>query len=79
MKLTKYIKSRGLTTRLVAQKLKMTRQALEQYGNKYKPRVNTMEKVADAMTELGAPTTVVDIVAALCEEEPDEENKRRLV
>ena len=66
MKMTAYIKSRGLAPRLVAQKLKVRRQALDQYGDKYTPRVDTMEKVANAMTELGAPTTVVDILAGLC-------------
>lgn len=73
MKLNKYIKERGLTTYLVAQKLKVSRQAIEQYGNHKKPRVDTMEKIAAAMTELGAPTAVVDLVAALLKETEDEE------
>lgn len=74
MKMTVYIRKRGLTPRAVAQKIKVRRQALEQYGNKYMPRVETMEKVANAMTELGAPTTVVDILAGLCEEDKEEQD-----
>ena len=74
MKMTAYIRKRGLTPRLISQKLKISRQALEMYGKKYMPRVDTMEKVANAMTELGAPTTVVDILAGLCEEDKEEQD-----
>lgn len=65
MTMHEYAKRRGLTVQLIAQKLGVTRQCVAQYGNERKPTVTTLEKTAKAMTELGAPTTVVDLVAAL--------------
>lgn len=67
MKVTEYIKSRGLTPKLVSQKLGITRQCLAQYGSDRIPTARTLEKTAKAMTELGAPTTVVDLVSAIYE------------
>lgn len=64
MILKDYIKSRGLTVRLVSQKMGVTRQAVEQY-NPNSLTARTMERIAIAMTELGAPTTVVDILVAI--------------
>ena len=66
MKIGEYIRSRGLTVSLVSQKMGVTRQAVDKYGTEYghNPTTKTLEKVAKAMTELGAPTTVVDLVAA---------------
>ena len=70
MTLTQYIRKRGLIPSHVAQKLGITRQAVEQYGNgKFYPTLRTIEKIAGAMTEMGSPTTVADISAALMEEE----------
>lgn len=65
MTIEKYIKSRGLTTRLVAQKAGVRRQAIHQYGTKFTPTARTLEKIAKAMTELGAETKVVDLVEVL--------------
>lgn len=65
MTMNEYAKSRGLTVQLIAQKLGVSRQCVSQYGDERKPTVTTLEKVARAMTELGASTTVVDLVAAL--------------
>ncbi len=65
MTMNEYAKSRGLRAALIAQKLGVTRQCIEQYGDVRKPTVTTLEKIARAMTELGAKTTVVDLVAAL--------------
>ena len=68
MTMNEYAKSRGLTGALIAQKLGKSRQAIARYGaDEYRPTVTTLEKIAKAMTELGAPTTVVDLVAALYE------------
>ncbi len=65
MTMHEYIESRGLTTRLVAQKMDVSRQALEHYGKKFQPTAKTLSRVAEAMTELGAPTTVLDIFKAI--------------
>lgn len=65
MTIESYIKSRGLTTKIVAQKLGVSRQALGQYGTRFTPTARTLEKLAKAMTELGAETTVVDLVQNL--------------
>ena len=62
MTFKEYVKARGLTIRLVSQKAGMTRQAIENYGKKFTPTVKTLQKLADAMTELGAETKVVDLV-----------------
>jgi len=61
----KYIKSRGLTTKLVAQKMGVTRQAIQRYGTKFTPTARTLDKLAKVMTELGAETKVVDLVKVL--------------
>lgn len=65
MTIEKYIKSRGLTAKLVAQKAGITRQAVQQYGTKFTPTAKTLERLAKAMTELGAETKVVDLVKVL--------------
>lgn len=68
MTMNEYAKSRGLTIALIAQKMGVTRQALEQYGKVFTPTARTLDRIASAMTDLGAPTTVVDLVAALYQE-----------
>lgn len=68
MKISKYIKKRGLTVRLVAQTMGITRQAIEQYGDEFQPTTTTLLKIANAMSELGAETRVVDLVAAMYSE-----------
>lgn len=67
--ITKYITERGLTTKLVAQKAGVTRQAIQQYGTKFTPTARTLERLAKAMTELGAETKVVDLVGVLYDKE----------
>lgn len=62
MTLEQYIRERGLTVRLVGQKCGVRRQTLYQYGKKYRPTVKTCEKIAQAMTELGAKTEPIDII-----------------
>lgn len=69
MTIEKYIKSRGLTTKLVAQKMGVTRQTIGQYGTKFTPTAKTLDKLAKAMTELGAETKVVDLVKVLYEKD----------
>ena len=70
MKLTKYIQARGLIANHVAVKLRVSRQYLDQYdAGKRSPTLKTLTKIADAMTELGAPTTVADLSTALMQEE----------
>lgn len=64
-KIAKYIKRHGLTLSAVAAKAGITRQALANYGTTFSPSVNTLKKVADAMTALGAPTKVTDLVEVL--------------
>lgn len=69
MKIGEYFRSRGLSTKLMAQKLGVTRQALEQYTNgKHKPNYRTVEKIAVAMTEMGVETTIADIYGAICDD-----------
>lgn len=69
MKLTKYINERGLIANHVAVKLGVTRQYLDQYdAEKRSPTLKTMVRIAGAMTELGAPTTVADLSTALMRE-----------
>lgn len=69
MTMTKYLRTRGLNIRLVAQELGVTRQSIAQYNGKKMPRVDTMKRIAAAMTELGAPTTVVELLAGLCDDQ----------
>lgn len=71
MTISKYIKSRGLTAALVAQEMGISRQAVAQYNGKRMPRADKMKRMAKAMTNLGAPTTAVDILAGLCADEDD--------
>ena len=65
MTMNEYAKSRGLTISLIAQKMGVSKQAVSLYGIKFVPTAKTLERTAKAMTELGAPTTVVDLFAAL--------------
>ena len=70
MKLTKYINERGLIANHVAVKLGVTRQYLDQYdAGARSPTLKTLTRIATAMTELGAPTTVADLSTALLQEE----------
>lgn len=64
MAISDYIRSKGLSVQLVAQKMGVRRQTVEQYGKGDCPTEKTLTKVATAMTGLGAPTTVVDIFKA---------------
>lgn len=64
MTISEYIKARGLSVRLVAQKMGVRRQAIENYGKLFTPTEKTLTKLATAMTALGAHTTVVDIFNA---------------
>lgn len=64
-KIAKYIKQHGITLSAVADKAGITRQALARYGENFNPTVGTLKKVADAMTALGAPTKIADLVEAL--------------
>ncbi len=65
MTIEQYIKSRGLTTKLVAQRLEISRQAIQNYGTKFTPTAKTLINLSNAMTELGAETKVVDLVRVL--------------
>ena len=64
-KIAKYIKQHGLTLSSVAQKAGITRQALAKYGETFSPTMNTLRKVAAAMTALDVPTKVTDLVEVL--------------
>lgn len=65
MTINEFIRSRGLTISLVAQKRGVSRQVIANYGKARNPSVKTLQKLAQAMSELGALTTVADIVKAL--------------
>lgn len=65
MTMYEYLKRRGLMVKTVAQHLGVSSQAISQMGIRATPTAKTLRKVAAAMTELGAPTTVVDLTAAL--------------
>lgn len=67
MTVSEFIKRKGLTVRLVAQEMGVTRQAIEQYGKQFVPTAKTLKRLAQAMTVLGVPTTPADIVAATYE------------
>lgn len=77
MTLQEFLKEKGLRPAHVAQKIGVSRQAIEKYGRGHNPFVSTMEKVAAAMTELGVPTKAIDIIRALHPEteELDDENR----
>lgn len=62
MTLAKYVKSRGLTLTLVAQEMNVKKQMLSAYGNGRKPNCETLKRIANAMTTLGAETQVIDLV-----------------
>lgn len=68
MQISEFIKSKGLSAKIVAQALGVSRQAISEYGRKAKPTYNTLKKIADAMTDMGVPTTVVEIFTAIDEE-----------
>lgn len=69
MTLNEFIRTRRLVPAHVAQKLGMSRQQINEYGNGKYPTLRTTVRIANAMTEMGSPTTVADISAALMEEE----------
>lgn len=66
MTIVDYINSRGLTVRIVCQKIGVTKQALSDYSNaKNGPTLKTLTRLAEGMTALGAPTSVADLTKAL--------------
>lgn len=71
MKLANYINGRGLVVAHVAQKMGVSRQQLDQYDETRLPTLRTTVRIVDAMTELGAPTSVADITAALMQEKKE--------
>lgn len=60
-----YIRSRGVKVKHVAQLRGVTRQDVEKLGVEHAPKASTLKWVADAMTQLGAPTTLADITKAV--------------
>lgn len=71
MKLTDYIHDRGLVASHVAKQMGIQRQQLDQYNGVTRKLMNlgTAQRIANAMTELGASTTVADITSALMRKE----------
>ena len=61
MKLTEYIKKRGLPVRAVSAQMKCTRATIYLYNTGIQPHPKTVKKIADAMTYLGAETTPIDL------------------
>ena len=68
MTLNEFIRTRGLVPAHVAQKLGMSRQQINEYGNGKYPTLRTTVRIANAMTEMGRQTTVADITSALMAE-----------
>lgn len=68
MKLSDYIHERGLVTSHVAKQMGKKRQQIDQYGTNRLMTLRTAKRIAEAMTELGAPTTVADITTAMLRE-----------
>ena len=68
MKLSKYVNDRGLVLSHVASKMKRSRQQLDQYDENRLPTLRIAVKIAESMTELGAPTTIADLTTALMRE-----------
>ena len=60
--LAEYIKAKGLTVQLVAQQMGVRDKTLYAYGRGDTPTVKTLQKLAKALTELGVPTTAVELV-----------------
>ena len=75
MTLQEFLKEKGLRPAHVAQKIGVSLEAIEKYGRGHNPFVSTMEKVAQAMTELGVPTKAIDIIRALHPETEDPADK----
>lgn len=65
MTLSDYITAKGLSVKLIAQSLGISRQTVYDYGRGDMPTYKTLKKIADAMTEMGVPTTVVELYAAM--------------
>lgn len=65
MYLSDYITKKGLSVRLVAQACGMSRQNIYEYGRGFTPTYKSLKKIADAMTGMGVPTTVVELYAAM--------------
>lgn len=68
MRMCEYLKSRSLTVKVVAQEMGISNQAVSKMGVEYAPTAKTLKKVAQAMTNLGVPTTAADLVEALYDE-----------
>lgn len=69
-KMCKYLRSRGLRVKTLAQELKVSNQAISKLGeNGVSPNIKTLHSIATALTNLGFPTTVVDLVKVLYEKE----------
>ena len=81
MTMTEYAQSRGLNCSLIAKQAGITRQSVQQIGiDGRSPTHKRLTKITTAMTELGAPTTVVQLFSALYSGSPQEngdENKKR--
>ena len=77
MTLQEFLREKGLRPAHVAQKIGVSRQAIEKYGRGHNPLVATVEKVAQAMTELGVPTKAIDIIRALHPETEDPADENR--
>ena len=63
-----YIRSRGLVPAVVSQKMGVSRQCIDQWGKTRNPTAKSIQRLAKAMTDLGVPTSIVDIVAAVYDE-----------
>lgn len=71
MTIATFARSRGLTAGMIAQKMGVSREMVYLYGKDKMPTVRTMERIAKAMTDLGVPTTPVEVFAALTTKAPE--------
>lgn len=65
MRLYDYISEKGLSPRLVAQALGISKQTLNKYGRDSEPTLATLKKISIAMTDMGVPTTVIELYSAI--------------
>ena len=66
MSLKDFVNKKGLKMSTLAQQMGISRQALDNYGTRgYYPTVKTLKKISQALTDLGAATTVVELVASV--------------
>ncbi len=65
MTLAEFIKSKGITVKLLSQEMKISKQAVSKWGNKYMPTAKSLKRISNALNNLGVETSPVEIFTAL--------------